>query len=84
LIVWAWCIIGKPLRPGSISLDGTSHHYVDDLIRHIRVDFGGWGGNGFHPAIALAQIRALSLSTIPGKCRRSSTTADNSPLSSNT
>jgi hypothetical protein len=44
----------------------------------------GRGGRGFHPAIAPTQRRAFSLSTIPGKCRRSSTAAANSPLASNT
>jgi hypothetical protein len=49
-----------------------------------RDDFGGRGGNGFQPAIALTQSRAAALSLIPVKCRRHSITADSSPLSSNT
>jgi hypothetical protein len=44
----------------------------------------GWGGSGVQLAIARTHRRAFSLSVIPGKCRRSSTTADSSPLSSNT
>jgi hypothetical protein len=78
-------------RPGEqrmierrICLEGAGHCYVDDLVRHVRIRFGGRGGNGFQLAIVRTQSRALSLSAIPGKCRRSSTTADSSPLSSNT
>jgi hypothetical protein len=57
---------------------------VDDLVWRVRDCFGGRGGSGFQPAIALTQSRAAPLSVIPGKRRRSSTAADNSPLSSNT
>jgi hypothetical protein len=66
-----------------VGLEGAGHGYVDDLVRHVRIRFGGRGGNGFQLAIARTQSRAFSLSLIPGKCRRSSTTADSSPLSSN-
>ena len=52
--------------------------------RHARGRFVGRGGSGFHPTIARTQSRAFSLSFRAGKSRRSSTTADNSPLSSNT
>jgi hypothetical protein len=69
--------------PRRIVLEGASHCYVDDLVRDVRIRFGGRGGNGFHPAIVLTQSRAFSLSAIPGKCRRNSTMADSSPLSSN-
>jgi hypothetical protein len=67
-----------------VILEGAGHGYVDDLVRHVRIRFGGRGGSGFQLAIALTQSRAFSLSAIPGKCLRSSTTADSSPLSSNT
>jgi hypothetical protein len=66
-----------------IVLEGAGHCYVDDLVRHVWIRFGGRGGNGFHPAIVRTQSRAFSLSAIPRKCRRNSTTADNSPLSLN-
>jgi hypothetical protein len=56
---------------------------VDDLVWRARDDFGGRGGSGVQLAIVLTQSRAIALSLIPGKWRRSSTTADNSPLSSN-
>jgi hypothetical protein len=69
-----------PRRNG---VDCTGHQGVDDLVRHVRVRLGGRGGNGFQLAIVLTQIRAFSLSVIPGKCRRSSATADSSPLFSN-
>jgi hypothetical protein len=71
------------MRPHRIGLDGAGHHGVDDLVRHVRIRFRGSGGNGCQPAIARTQSRAFALSAIPGKCRRSSTTADSSPLSSN-
>jgi hypothetical protein len=71
-------------RARDIGLDGAGRHCVDNLVRHVRARFEGRGDNGFHPTIALTQSRAFSLFVIPGKCRRSSTTADSSPLSSNT
>jgi hypothetical protein len=60
----------------------SSHHRIDDLVRHARGFFGGRGGNGCQLAIVRTHSRAFSLSAMPGKCRRSSTTADSSPLSS--
>jgi hypothetical protein len=67
-----------------VSLDSTIRYGVDDMVQPIRARFGGRGGSGCQLAIALTQIRAFSLFLIPGKCRRSSTTADSSPLSWNT
>jgi hypothetical protein len=72
------------VRAHRIGMDGPRYHCVDDLVPPVRVRFGGRGGSGFQLAIALTQSRAAALSLIPGKWRRSSTTADNSPLSSNT
>jgi hypothetical protein len=65
-----------------VGLNRPGHHDVDNLVRHFR-DRLGRGGNGFQPAIARTQTLAFSLSFNPGKCRRSSTIADSSPLSSN-
>ena len=62
----------------------TNHQGIDDLVRHVRGRLGGRGGNGFQLAIILTQRLAAALSVIPGKCRRSSIAADNSPLSLNT
>jgi hypothetical protein len=72
------------MRSRRIGLGGTSHHSVDDLVRHVLGRLGGRGDNGFQVAIIRTQRRAAALSMIPGKCRRSSTAADSSPLSSNT
>jgi hypothetical protein len=51
----------------------TCHYRVDDLVRHAR---GFFGDNGCQLAIVRTHSRVFSLSTILGKCRRSSTTAD--------
>jgi hypothetical protein len=75
--------LGNGVDRGAWILNGPGHYPVDDLVRHVRVCFGGRGDNGFHPAIARTQIRAFSLFVIPGKCRRSSTITDSSPLFSN-
>ena len=63
-----------------ICLQGTRHHGVDDLVlgRHLGF-FGGRGGSGFQPAMTRPQYRALALSVMPGRIRRSSTAAENSP-----
>ena len=63
-----------------IGMGGAGHHRVDDLVRRARGFFGG-GGDGCQLAIVRTHSRAFSLSTIPGKRRRNSTTADSSPLS---
>jgi hypothetical protein len=65
-----------------VGLNRPGHHDVDNLVRHFRERLGK-GGNGFQPAITRTQSRAFSLSFNPGKCRRSSTISDSSPLSSN-
>jgi len=52
-----------------------------DLVRRFRPVFRGIAGTGCQLAIMRTQSRALALSVMPGKCRRSSTTAENSPLS---
>jgi hypothetical protein len=63
---------------------------MGDIIRTSMIWSGnlilgrGDNDNGCQPAIARTHSRAFSLFVIPGKCRRSSATADNSPLSSNT
>ena len=59
----------------------AGHHDVADLVRRVRV---GFGGRGCQLAIARTHRRAASLSAIPGRCRRSSTAAASWPLSANT
>jgi len=68
------------VRSHRIDMDEADHHRVDDLVRPVRGFFGG-GGNGCQLAIVRTHSRAFSLSVIPGKWRRNSTMADNSPLS---
>jgi hypothetical protein len=66
------------------------HHgaesYLGDRSRRPRGGIGltlggfvGFRSSGCQPAMALAKPRASALSMIPGKCRRSSTAAENSP-----
>lgn len=69
-------------RRCSLPDDLADHHRDDDLVR--LGFFGGRAGSGSQLAIVRTQRRAFSLSAIPGKCRRSSTTAESSPLSSYT
>ena len=72
------------VRSRRSGMDRAGHQSVDDLVRHVRVRFRGRGGNGFQLTIILTQRLAAALSVIPGKRRRSSIAADNSPLSLNT
>ena len=53
----------------------STHHGVDDLVLHAWGFFVAGGGNGCQLAIVRTHSRTFSLSTIPGKCRRSSTMA---------
>jgi hypothetical protein len=69
------------MRSHRIGMNGLGPHRVDDVVLRTRGFFGGRGGNGCQLTIDRTQRRAFSLSAMPGKCRRSSTIADNSPLS---
>jgi hypothetical protein len=69
--------------PAGISVQRAGHGGVYDLVGHLCRPRGRVrGGSGVQLAIVRTQSRAFSLSMIPGKCRRNSTTADNSPPAS--
>jgi hypothetical protein len=57
------------------------HPWRGHSPRGRRSRTGGRGGrtSGFQPAMVRAQSRACALSVMPGKCRRNSTAAANSP-----
>jgi hypothetical protein len=70
--------------PARILMQRAGHGGIYDLGfgEHLRGFSAGRGGDAVQPAIVRAQRLASSLSVMPGKCRRNSMAAANSPLSS--
>jgi hypothetical protein len=72
-------IFGLALRPGAAHVETIGRAAQRLLPGRNRVTGRVGAGSGVQPAIVRAQIRAFSLSAMPGNRRRNSIAADSSP-----